>query len=125
MMIEVIGGESNELKEKIKSLKDGKYWIEIKNKKPSRSSQQNRYYWGVVLQAMSETTGYSVDEMHQLMARKYLAYEKYDLMFSRSTTQLDTKEFEEYMEKLRHFASVELACWIPEPNEENYDKYLS
>jgi len=66
MMIEVIGGESNELKEKIKSLKDGKYWIEIKNKKPSRSSQQNRYYWGVVLQAMSETTGYSVDEMHQL-----------------------------------------------------------
>jgi len=59
------------------------------------------------------------------MTRKYLAYEKYDLMFSRSTTQLDTKEFEEYMEKLRHFASVELACWIPEPNEENYDKYLS
>ncbi len=37
--------------------------------------------------------------------------------YARSTTELDTKSFEEYMTQVREWASIEISCWIPEPNE--------
>ena len=36
----------------------------------------------------------------------------------RSTTDLDTSEFEYYMKEIRQFASSELGIIIPEPNED-------
>lgn len=106
--------------DKIYRLKNGEYWVEIKRNRPSRSNLQNRYYWGCVLDILSNETGFTHEEMHELMARKFLSYEKQGVMFAKSTTSLNTVEFEEYLASIRHFASVDLGCFIPLPNE-NYE----
>jgi hypothetical protein len=35
----------------------------------------------------------------------------------RSTATLSTLEMEDYLARVREFASMELGCYIPEPNE--------
>jgi hypothetical protein len=53
----------------------------------------------------------------------FLKYEKNGHVFIKSTTKLSTVEFEDYMESIRRFASMELSLWIPEPNEKNHFYY--
>lgn len=93
--------------------------------KKGRSNNQNRYYWGVVLPTLSEHTGFTINEAHEVMKYRFLKGWKtvktnkdyMEVEYIRSTTDLDTKSFEEYMTKVREFASIGLSCWIPEPNE--------
>ena len=86
-------------------------------KKLTRSQQQNRYYWGVVCKILGDEIGYEPEEIHQLLGRQFLLYRKNETQFVKSTTRLNTREFEEYMEQCRRFASMELNIWIPQPNE--------
>lgn len=116
----------NESKSKLfdhlKTLSDV-YKIEIKKDKEKRSGNQNRYYWGVVIQMISEHTGFFPDEAHELLKQKFLSYDKAfkstgeAFTISRSTTDLDTWEFENYLEQCRIFAAVEIEIVIPLPNE--------
>jgi hypothetical protein len=105
----------------------GSFAVSLKKNKPTRSLAQSRYYWGVVLAYLSEETGFTKDEAHQLMQRMFLKYAK-DVsegkseMFVRSTTSLNTIEMNEYIEQIRIFAVSELGIYIPEPNEIVYEK---
>jgi hypothetical protein len=108
----------NSVKYAIMSLKDGVYaWQLPKQHKEKRSIQQNNYYWGVVCDLLSKETGYTPDEIHQILGEKFLSYEKNEMTFVKSTTKLNTNEFENYMEECRRFASMELNCYVPLPNE--------
>lgn len=94
-----------------------------------RSNNQNRYYWGVVLDAFQNSEiGYTKDEWHEFLKHKFLTDKKLflivkgkklieDFETTKSTTDLTTKEFEEFMTRVRQWASIELGIWIPEPNE--------
>ena len=87
----------------------------------TRSQRQNAYYWGVVLKTIGDEIGYTTEEMHQLMARAFLSYEKAPgEMFVKSTTSLNTREFEEYLAKVRRFAATELHVFCPLPNETEF-----
>lgn len=93
--------------------------------KKDRSNNQNRYYWGVVIKLLSEHTGFEPDEMHEVLKHIFLSYpktletKKPELVYiSKSTSGLSTKDFEDFMSRVRTWASLELAVWIPEPNEE-------
>jgi hypothetical protein len=86
----------------------------------TRSQKQNAYMWGVVYKTMSLDTGYLPGEIHQLMGKKFLAYESQGEMFVKSTTTLKTKGMEEYLENVRRFASTELSCFVPLPNETEF-----
>jgi dihydroorotate dehydrogenase len=95
--------------------------------KKQRSNNQNRYYHGVVVKTLSEHTGFTSDEMHEVLKHKFLKTYLHvvnkkgsveEVQISKSTKDLNTKEFEDYMTKVREWASIELGCWIPEPNEE-------
>jgi hypothetical protein len=89
--------------------------------KMSRSQKQNAYYWGVVLKTIGDDTGYLPEEMHQLMTREFLSYEKEPgEVFVRSTTSLNTKEFEDYLAKVRRFAATELSIFVALPNETEF-----
>lgn len=93
--------------------------------KSQRSSNQNRYYWSVPVQLISEQTGFSKDEVHELLKRKFLkdirmvdtknGYKEIEL--TKSTTDLDTKQMEDFLSQIRIWASEYLQCFIPEPNE--------
>ena len=96
--------------------------IEILEIKSTRSVLQNRYYWGVVLKYFSDETGYSAEECHELMKLRFL--KQVPLIFNGiayniagSTKKLNTKEFVDYLNNVRDFASQELNCYIPSPGE--------
>lgn len=97
--------------------------IKIEKYSKKRSNPQNRYYWGVVLKYLSEITGFSVSEMHDVLKAKFLPYERANrvtsevVQFGRSTTELNTLQYEEFLEQVRIWALNELDCLIPLPNE--------
>ncbi len=98
-----------------------KCWKDARpKKKMTRSLKQNAYMWGVVYDIMSKETGYLPDECHQLMQKQFLKYESQGEWFVKSTTKLNTKDMEIYLENVRRFASMELSCFIPLPNETDF-----
>lgn len=96
---------------------DKSYVLEIKQSKSKRSLNQNKYYWGVIVNLFASSTGYTTNESHQELAGMFLKYEKGDKIFTRSTTELDTKEFEQYADRCRFFMNQELGINVPLPNE--------
>ncbi len=99
-----------------------------------RSLAQNRYMWGVAYTTIaawySETQGETVskDAIHVYVLRNILEYQpKVENMLGqevitfvgKSTSKLNTKEFNEFVEKLQaHFADK--GCIIPDPKENNF-----
>lgn len=95
--------------------------------KKDRSSNQNRYYWGVIIDLLSEHTGFNRDEMHEVLKHKFLRRTlwvpkkdgvKEQSIITYSTTDLTTKQFEEFLAAIRMWASQDLGVCIPEPNEQ-------
>lgn len=89
----------------------------VKERK-QRSLEQNAYYHGVVLDILSKDIGYDHDEMHDALRYKFLQYENVaGLKTILSTTQLSTKEFEVFLERIRRWAAMDMGIFIPKPNE--------
>ena len=82
-----------------------------------RSNNQNRYYWGVVVPLLVNATGYTTEEMHEALKMLFLKDLTRKIPTLRSTADLTTTEFEDYLGKVRMWAAQELSCVIPEPNE--------
>ena len=100
------------------TMKDGEFILNYpKENKQTRSSQQRKYQWGCVYKIISQDTGYTPEEVHQLMGDQFLSYGKDGKIFTTSTTTLNTKEMEVYLEKVRNFASMKLSIYVPLPNE--------
>lgn len=91
--------------------------IEVKQVRDKRSNQQNKYLH-LVLTDMGNTLGYTIDEIKTLAKRHCgLAYKKGEYMFLRSTADLDTKEFGEFVTRLQQWAAESLDYYVPDPNE--------
>ena len=115
--------DKKKLYEVLKTRKPKVYNIEIKEYRKDRSNNENRYYWGVVIKELCNHTGYNVDEMHQLLKAKFNPKE---LVFKQtgesvkiggSTADMNTLEFETYLEQIRIFSLTELDVLIPLPNQ--------
>ena len=104
--------------------KDDWFTVEIVKSKQVRSLPQNKYYWGVVVKIVSQHTGYTSEETHQELARMFLSYENSGKLFVRSTTKLNTMEFEKYAESCREWAKKEMDVYIPLPNEITEEMYM-
>lgn len=97
--------------------------IIIHKKKKHRSVAQNRYYW-LVCTMISEHTGFSKEETHAILKSKFLKVEKVNedtgaiYEYIKSTTELSTVEYEEYLESVRQFAAEEFDMNVPLPNEQ-------
>jgi hypothetical protein len=67
---------------------------------------------------IAEETGHEPDEVHEFLKLQFLKKNLDKLGdVAKSSTELNTLEFEEYAEKCRRWASVFLNLNIPEPNE--------
>ncbi|MEA3272238.1 MAG: hypothetical protein U9P90_01055 [Patescibacteria group bacterium] len=95
--------------------------ITIKEWKEIRSLQQNRYLWGVVYKVISEYNGGIVEDLHNHFKYYFLRKQGRLISFI-STTDLDTKEFTDYIEKIRLFAHQKLGLHIPTPDEAGFDQ---
>lgn len=97
----------------------------VRRRRATRSMQQNNFYWGVCIQLISEHTGYTPEEVHdlakQMFIPKHLALAdgngevRGEFVIGGSTRELDTKGFTEYLERLRQWAAEELDLFIPDP----------
>ena len=77
--------------------------VELVRKK--RTISQNNYYWGIVLPAIAEKTGYSTPECHAVLKRLHLPpreikWRGRPLKIANSTTLLSTGEMVEYIERV-------------------------
>jgi len=95
--------------------------LTVSYEKKNRSNNQNKYYWGVVCELISEVTGYEKDEIHEILKQMFLAEPKFigsqEVVIGKSSADLDTVQYEDYLEKIRRWAVQELNCYIPLPNE--------
>lgn len=127
MMFKFRSDRTNEAFKKIYEFvhaKEDWFVINIEKAKQIRSLQQNKYYWGVVVKILSQHTGYTSDETHQELARMFLKYENNGKLFVRSTTKLNTAEFEKFTESCRQWAASEMSVHIPLPNEITEEMYM-
>lgn len=83
----------------------------------SRSLPENNYYWGICVEAISQYTGFTPNETHELLKWKFLRIVKGKLESCRSTTELSVGEFELFLSQVRQWASEELNVYINLPNE--------
>ncbi len=96
----------------VRSLKDldkANLWtVKITPYKSTRSLDQNDYYWRLVTELADYFGLKSKDEMHEVLSYKLLSEEKQiknlKVMTINSTTKLNVKEFNEYLEKVKEFA---------------------
>lgn len=98
-------------------LKGERVVVTIGKEKARRSSQANRFYWGVVIAAFCEATGYEPDEMHELLAYRFLRIEDDPLTGQarrKRTPKTNTQEFSDYVNQCQRFGATELGLEWPE-----------
>ena len=97
---------------------------EVRKDKRNRSIVQNAYYW-FLLNMLEQEIGEDKDNWHLYFKNKFLittqSINNEWIDYAQSTTKLHTIEFEDYLEKIRIFASRELGCFLPKPNETEFD----
>lgn len=104
--------------------------IKIEKPKKTRTSQQNRYYWGVVLvivQKCLKVSGHfmTINDTHELLKLKFLK----EIVFIdestgevteriKSTTELSTVQEMEYFGNIQDWTREYFNTEIPDPNED-------
>lgn len=113
-------GEENRYHAYLYKIKDGSDVFMVlghKTKATVRSEQQNRYYWGVVVDLLALHTGYTPDEMHEALKMKFLLVKRPKLPDTvMSTARLTKDQFCLYIEEIQRWAAQEMGCVIPDPD---------
>ncbi len=108
----------------IQGLEDKEVSIVVKRFAKQRSGQQNKYYWGVVLKSISDFTGYDTEDLHTHFKYHFLRKKVGKLTAFRSTRDLDTLDFTEYIDKVIRFARERLSVEVPTPDSMDYDDFV-
>jgi hypothetical protein len=100
--------------------------ISVRRLRANRSIQQSRYYWGVVVEMLSEYTGFTPDEMHEWLKMKFIPKKLAvcdgngevdgEFVVGGSTRKMTTTQFEDYMRTIREWAAEKLDVVIPDPD---------
>lgn len=132
---EIIGGrlilrDRRAFDECIRSLRSGlQVEIEVTRLHATRSLPANRYYWGVVIAALCELTGYTPEEMHEICKQKFIPKTLAvcrngdvvaEFVMGGSTRGLDQAQFSRYVDDIKSWAGAELDLYIPDADERGY-----
>jgi len=119
-----------ELDEIIRNTPDCHIVITFEKKRKKRSDNENRYYWGVVINdfvnGYLETTGDKItpEQAHEILKLKCNYTEIINkktgevLQVPQTTTDLSTTKFEEYLEDCRRFIFEWFGITVLLPNEQ-------
>lgn len=126
----------SQILETIKSFEGKDVLITFEKPKKKRSNNQNSYYWGIVIvlikSALKDTgNNLNTNDVHDLLRLKFLKEtisikEETGEIIERvkSTTELTTSQFMEYIAEIQQFAAEYFDVIIPDPNTEiilNFD----
>lgn len=93
--------------------------ILLRKRKTQRSSQANRYYFGVVVKLLADHCGYDRQEMHEALAMRFLRIEDCPITGAprrKRTPDTDSQEFSEYVNHCIRLAA-EFGVVIPEAKD--------
>lgn len=130
---EIIPNNPQQLRYYLSSFEGKEIVLTVKEFKKTRSLEQNAYYWCVVVDLIGKHQGYMPNEyeerVHMVLRSMFLG--KYveiktkegveKIRVAKSTTKLNTKEFEEYLSNIRQWASEYLNLYIPLPDEVEFE----
>lgn len=114
--------------EAVGKLPGKRFMLTLKEQKRKRSLNQNNYYWGVVVPAVTgmfreHGNYYDDNDVHEFLklrvgklAQNMLMPDGEVVKSLGSTAKLTTQEFEVYMERIRAWAA-EYGLAVPLPNE--------
>ena len=112
-------------REHLTGLEGKRIQLTVEKLKNTRTLQQNKYYWGVVVKLIARHTGHDPEQVHELL--KQMFSPKWHLLVAgqsdfgtpipTSTTRLDTVAFVEYTERCRMWANEFLGLNVPLPGE--------
>ena len=109
---------------KIYTLDENKsYNVYITNRKPNRSGQANRYYFGIILRTILDHIGdsYPILEFHEMMKAKFnLKQTEIDgkiLEYPGSTSGMSSQEFSEFANKVKMWGEETFGIKISDPRE--------
>lgn len=100
-----------------------KWRIVISEFRKKRSNDQNAFLHGVPLKILCDHTGYSMDDMREYLCGEWSGWEDYEVFGKKkvkpilTTSQMDTKQFTDFLEWIQWWASSTLNIRIPDPNE--------
>lgn len=93
--------------------------VVVRKRVKKRTDEQNAYYWAVVIPILAQHFGYNEEEMHVALRLKFLRREG-ELATARSTTELSTIEFVDYVDRIVVWAAMEYEVVIPPPTKIDY-----
>jgi hypothetical protein len=107
-----------------------KFIAEIKVWRKVRTVPQNRLYW-MWLRCITKEgeSGYTEEELHEYFKKRYLNWREKEmfgdrLSITKSTTELTTKEFTEYLDKIQMQMGGE-GISLPQPGEPMFDEFYA
>lgn len=99
-----------------------------RRKHATRSDQQNRYYWGVVVAALHDRLkedGWTEDDVHEFLKQTFVPKRlaitdsngevKDGIVIGATTTRLNKLQFSDYCKSIIEWAAQELDIVIPDP----------
>lgn len=101
------------------------FWeVTIRIHRANRSKQQNAYYW-VIMKLIGDYFGYTDEEMHEYFKGEFLSPKESLVMGTEvtiypTTTKLNTKEFNEYLEHINQLCA-EQGFAVPPPIVYGYE----
>lgn len=112
------------------ALPSGRYIVKIERRK-KRTANQNQYYWGVVVPMVKDglinagfDTVRTMDDAHQVLKSLFLKRHFVNpstgegIEWIDSTANLQTIQFNSFLEQIWQWASEYLSISIPMPNEQ-------
>jgi hypothetical protein len=82
--------------------------VVVRKRKTKRSNQANAFYWAAVVHPLAEHLGYEDDELHEVMAMRFLRIEDCPVTGvprRKRTPKTDTAEFSDYVERCIRLAA--------------------
>jgi hypothetical protein len=113
----------------IKRLEVGKklYTVEVLQKNPNRTISQNSLYW-LFLTCIEEETGNNRDDLHDIFKYKFILPKEVNIFGEKimkwTTTDKDTLQFKQYLDKIQIFASTELSITLPNPEDKYWQEFF-
>lgn len=105
--------------------------VSVEKKKKTRSNQQNKFYWAVVVPIFRQGLRdigeiMSIEQTHDLLKFRFLIDEIVNqqtgeiIQRTKSTTELSTTEFMDLIDEIQRWGAEFLGVTIPDPDEDYY-----
>ena len=103
---------------RLASLEGKRVEVIVRKETKTRTSQQNRYLFGVVYAIISDCTGYDPEQVHDAMKVKFASQHLDNgLVITERTSKMTTERMTQYIDDIKRWAAEFLGLYIPDAGE--------